>query len=186
MYLASQTRTWPKKNNNNKIKLPGQCTGSKLNKGRRNTKTRSLYRHIERTGHYLSPGGGEGGGDGGFFGGITWFLWEQKGGSLVTENPKEGITETYGRIQRANHSNLLGKRRHMGGGGGRENHQNLLGGITSVKQHSNGGSIKFHFAGDKQWPVPNLHVQLSSTYLKINLDRPKNTRINKISNKHIY
>ena len=72
------------------------------------------------------------------------------------------------------------------GGGGRENHQKLLGGITSVKQHSNGGSIKFHFAGDKQWPVPNLHVQLSSTYLKINLDRPKNTRISKISNKHIY
>ena len=71
-------------------------------------------------------------------------------------------------------------------GGGGENHQKLLGGITSVKQHSNGESIKFHFAGDKQWPVPNLHVQLSSTYLKINLDRPKNTRISKISNKHIY
>ena len=73
-----------------------------------------------------------------------------------------------------------------GGGGGREKNKNFFGGITSVKQHSNGGSIKFHFAGDKQWPVPNLHVQLSSTYLKINLDRPKNTRISKISNKHIY
>ena len=35
-------------------------------------------------------------------------------------------------------------------GGGGENHQKLLGGITSVKQHSNGESIKFHFAGDKQ------------------------------------
>ena len=161
-------------NNNNKIKLPGQCTGSKGNKGRRNTKTRSLYRHIERTGHYLSPGGG------GWGRTIFW------GDHLIFVRTKGGITETYGRIQRANHSNLLGKRRHMGGGGGRENHQKLLGGITSVKQHSNGGSIKFHFAGDKQWPVPNLHVQLSSTYLKINLDRPKNTRINKISNKHIY
>ena len=74
----------------------------------------------------------------------------------------------------------------MGGGGGGEKQKNLLGGAPSKKQHSNGGSIKFRFAGDKQWPVPNLHVQLSSTYLKINLDRPKNTRINKISNKHIY
>ena len=48
MYHASQTRTWPKKktiknNNNNNNKLPGQCPGSKLSKGRRNTKTRSLY-----------------------------------------------------------------------------------------------------------------------------------------------
>ena len=31
-------------------------------------------------------------------GGITWFLREQKGGWVVTENPKEGITENFGRI----------------------------------------------------------------------------------------
>ena len=41
--------------------------------------------------------------------GITSFLGEQKGGSVVTENPKGGIAENFGRIQRGNHSNLLGK-----------------------------------------------------------------------------
>ena len=43
--------------------------------------------------------GGGGAVDGGFFG----------GGSAVTENPKGGITENFGRIQRGDHSNLLGK-----------------------------------------------------------------------------
>ena len=45
-------------------------------------------------------------------GGVTWFLGEQKGGSVVTENPIEGIAENFGRIQRGDHSNLLGKWRH--------------------------------------------------------------------------
>ena len=71
-----------------------------------------------------------GGGFGG--GGITWFLGEQKGGSVVTENPKGGINENFGRIQSGDHSNLLGKWR-PGGKGDRESHQKLLGGITSVK-----------------------------------------------------
>ena len=39
---------------------------------------------------------------------MTCFLGEQKGGSVVTENPKGGITENFGRIQRGDHSNLLG------------------------------------------------------------------------------
>ena len=30
-------------------------------------------------------------------------------GSVVTENPKGGITENFGRNQRGNHSHLLGK-----------------------------------------------------------------------------
>ena len=42
-------------------------------------------------------------------GGITLFLGEQKGALVVTENPKGGITENFGRIQRGDHSNLLGK-----------------------------------------------------------------------------
>ena len=37
---------------------------------------------------------------------------------FVTENPQGGITENFGRIQRVDHSNLLGKWRHGGGGGG--------------------------------------------------------------------
>ena len=68
------------------------------------------------------------GGGGIFWGeGITWFLREQKGGSVVTEDSKGVITENFGRIQSGDHSNLLGKWRH-GGGGDREIHQKLLGG----------------------------------------------------------
>ena len=59
------------------------------------------------TRYYLSLGGG----GGRIRGGITWFLGEQKGGWL----------KNFGRIQRGNHSNLLGKWRHVGGGG-RDNH----------------------------------------------------------------
>ena len=40
------------------------------------------------TGHYLLPGGRR------ILGGITWFLEEQKGGSVVTENPKGGSLKT--------------------------------------------------------------------------------------------
>ena len=43
------------------------------------------------------------------FGGITRFLGEQKGGSVVTENPKGGIAENFGRIQTGDDSNSLGK-----------------------------------------------------------------------------
>ena len=46
---------------------------------------------------------------GGGLWGITWFLEEKRGGSVVTENPKGGISENFGRIQRGDHSNLLGK-----------------------------------------------------------------------------
>ena len=51
----------------------------------------------------------EGGGGGGWriLGGNTRFLGEQKGRSVVTENPKGGIAENVGRIQRGDHSNLL-------------------------------------------------------------------------------
>ena len=45
----------------------------------------------------------------GILGGITSFLGEQNGGSVVTENPKAGMAENFGRIQRGDHSNLLGK-----------------------------------------------------------------------------
>ena len=64
---------------------------------------------------------------------IYWFLGEQKGGTLVTENPKGEITENFGRIQRGDHSNLLGKWRRTGEEGDRESRQKLLGGITSAK-----------------------------------------------------
>ena len=54
-----------------------------------------------------------------------------------------GATENFGRIQRGDHSNLFEKWRRWGGGEP-ESHQKLPGGITSVKQHSKGGSAKFH------------------------------------------
>ena len=65
---------------------------------------------------------------------ITRLLGEQKGGSVVTENPKEGSLKTLegfrGR-RGGEHLNLLEKGRH-GRGGDRESRQKLLGGITSV------------------------------------------------------
>ena len=51
---------------------------------------------------------------------------------METENPRGGIAENFGRIQRGDYSNLLGKSRHKGGGD-RGSHQMSLGGITSVK-----------------------------------------------------
>ena len=39
---------------------------------------------------------------------------------------------------------IILENKDMGGGEDRESHQKLLGGITSVKKHSNGGSAKFH------------------------------------------
>ena len=58
------------------------------------------------TGHYLSPGGG---GSGGFWGDHLIFRRTEGGGGgpVVTESPKGGITESFGRIQRGDHSNLL-------------------------------------------------------------------------------
>ena len=48
-------------------------------------------------------GGGEN------FRGDHLIVGEQKEGSVVTENPKGGIAENFGRIQRVDHSSLLGK-----------------------------------------------------------------------------
>ena len=69
---------------------------------------------------------------GGILGEGHLILGEQKGGSVVTENPKGGIAENFGRIQTGGHSNLPGKWGHVGRGD-RESHQKLLGEITSVK-----------------------------------------------------
>ena len=41
---------------------------------------------------------------------------EKKGESVVTENPKRGIAKNFGRIQREDQSNVLGKLRHGRGG----------------------------------------------------------------------
>ena len=43
------------------------------------------------------------------FGGDHLIFTKQKGGSVVTAEPKRGITENFGRMQREDHSNLLGE-----------------------------------------------------------------------------
>ena len=65
--------------------------------------------------------GGMGGGGENILGGISWFLGEQKGGSVVTENPKGGITENFGRIQRGGPLKFFWKMKTWRGGG-REKH----------------------------------------------------------------
>ena len=101
------------------------------------------------TGHYLSPGGGEE-----FGGRINWFLGEQKEGSVVTEKPKGGITENFGRTQRGDHSSLLGKSRHWGGGGGgeRESHQILLEGSLQWSNTQRGDRLNFTLFNLKSFP----------------------------------
>ena len=60
-------------------------------------------------------------------------MGEQKGGTVVTENPKGGISEKFGRSKRGATQICLENEGMGGGGGNRESHQKLLGGITSVK-----------------------------------------------------
>ena len=69
------------------------------------------------------------------FGDTTWFLGEQRGGSVVTENPKGGITENFGRIQRGTTQICLQNEDIGEGGGGGESRKssNVIRGITSVR-----------------------------------------------------
>ena len=55
---------------------------------------------------FIAKGGRGGAGN---FRGDHLSFGRTKGGSVVTEDPKGGITGNFGRIQRGNHSNLLGK-----------------------------------------------------------------------------
>ena len=55
-----------------------------------------------------------GGGGGGFYGGITRFVGEQGGGSVVIENPKGGIVESFG--FRAGSTQICLKNEGMGRG----------------------------------------------------------------------
>ena len=55
---------------------------------------------------FIAKGGWGGAGN---FRGDHLSFGRTKGGSVVTEDPKGGITGNFGRIQRGNHSNLLGK-----------------------------------------------------------------------------
>ena len=86
-----------------------------------------------------------GGGGRGILGGSTWFFGEQKGGLVVTENPKGAIAENLGRIQRGNHSNLFGKWRHRGGSRKSSN-------VTSRGDHFSDGTLK----GGIGWISPCL------------------------------
>ena len=53
------------------------------------------------------------------FRGYHLVLGRKKGASVVTENPKGGITENFGRIQIGDYSNLLGRYGWGGGEGGK-------------------------------------------------------------------
>ena len=70
-------------------------------------------------------------------GGITWFLGEQKGGSVVTENPKGGITDSEGGTTQI----FLENEDMEGGRGGREKHQKLFGGPDHFSEVTFKGEI---------------------------------------------
>ena len=66
---------------------------------------------------------------------ITRLLGEQKGGSVVTENPKEGSLKTLEGFRGrrwGGHLNLLEKGRHGGGGGSRKSSKVIRGDHFSV------------------------------------------------------
>ena len=65
-------------------------------------------------------------------GGITCFLGEQKGGLVVTENPKGGVTGNSWKDSEGGPLKFAWKMKTWGRGDG-ESHQMLSGGITSVK-----------------------------------------------------
>ena len=54
------------------------------------------------------------------------FRRTKEGGSVVTKNSK-ARAENFGRIQRGDHSNLLGKGRYGGGGGSRKSSKVIRG-----------------------------------------------------------
>ena len=86
------------------------------------------YQWALGTSHCLSPGWWRGGGG---LVGITWFLGEQEKGSVVTENPKGGGSVKTLEGFRGGEIKFAWKMETWGGGD-RESHQMLLGGITSV------------------------------------------------------
>ena len=93
-------------------------------------------------------------GGGGGFGGITWFLGKQKGGSVVTENPKRGITETFGRIQRGEPLKFAWKMKTWWGRD-RESHQMLLGGSLQWSNIQSGDRLNFTLFAPNLPPPPN-------------------------------
>ena len=82
------------------------------------------------TGHYLSPAGVGGGGEGGE-GSVDFCENPRGGGSLKTLEIRRGEPLKFAWKMKA------WWRDH-------ESHQKLLGGITSLKKHSKGGSAKSH------------------------------------------
>ena len=81
-------------------------------------------------------------GERGGFWGDHFIFRRRKGGSVVTENPKGGITENFGRIQRRDHSNLLEK--HGGGGKIAKVIKRLIRPDHLREVTFKGGSAKFH------------------------------------------
>ena len=60
-------------------------------------------------------------------GGITLFLGEKKAGSVVTENPKGGINENFGRIQRGEPLRFAWKIKTLRGGASRKSSKVIRG-----------------------------------------------------------
>ena len=75
--------------------------------------------HIRDRSLFIAWGGG-----GGFWGDYL-ILLKQKGGSVVTENPKGGITESFGRIERGT-TKICSENEDMKGGGGSRKSSNVI------------------------------------------------------------
>ena len=74
-------------------------------------------------------------------GGITWFLWEQREGSVVTENPKGDHWKLW-KDSEGGPLKFVWKTKTCGGAG-RENHQKLLGGSLQWSNIQMGDRLNF-------------------------------------------
>ena len=80
-------------------------------------------------------------------------MGEQKGGSVVSENPKRGISENFRRIQRGSTEICLGGR---GGGRDRESHQKVLGGSLQRSNIQRGDRLNLTLGSKKSSPAPSF------------------------------
>ena len=87
-------------------------------------------------------------------GGITWFLGVQKGGSVVTENPKAGIAENFGRIE-SDHPNFAWKMKTRGRGRSWKSSKVIRGDHCSEVTFKGGiAQISPRFAPNRPPPLP--------------------------------
>ena len=101
-------------------------------------------------------------GGGGDFGGITWFFEEQKGGSVVTAEPKRG---DHWKLWKDVEGGPLELALKMKTWGDRESHQMLLGGSLQWSNIQRGDELNFTLFNLKSSPAPAINNDRSLMFV---------------------